>query len=80
MTAREREDGFWSFAIWLETPAVDWDQADRLDHAFKAKILQFEGLEWTMLAVVQEAHRYVMHVAELAGAEQPDALDLWGNV
>lgn len=80
LTAREREDGWWRLAAWLDDQSPDAPHLGRYEEAWKARPLQFDTPSWTMLAIAQEMVRYLRDVAELVGQEQPDELDLWGDV
>lgn len=79
-TARERADGQWRLAVWLDDPRLDTHPEVTTSHAWKVVPLSFEHPTWVMLALVSEARRYLEHISEVEGKQDPDQLDLWGSV
>lgn len=80
-TAREREDGQWRLAAWMNAPYDSDGEAIPLQHAWKVTPLKFESDDWQLLALLQESVRYVKERNdERLDPEDPDQLDLWADV
>lgn len=80
-TAREREDGLWRLAAWIT--ARDDGEGDLIpvQHAWKVSPLAFVSDHWQLLALLQEAVRYVKdRTDETDESPDTDQLDLWGDV
>jgi len=79
-TARERTDGQWRLAVWIDDPRLDESPDAITSHAWKVTPLSFEHPTWVMLALTGEARRYLLAISENEAQQQPDELDLWGSV
>lgn len=80
-TAREREDGQWRLAAWITARDDDDGDLVPVQHAWKVTPLNFQGEAWQLLALLQEGVRYVAaRNEETQDPEDPDQLDLWGDV
>lgn len=80
-SAREREDGQWRLAAWVRAEYDTDGPLIPVQHAWKVVPLAFESNDWQMLALLQEAVRYVRaHNDEVGPPEDSDQLDLWGSV
>jgi len=80
-SARERQDGQWRLAAWVRAEYDSEGPLIPVQHAWKVVPLAFESNDWQMLALLQEAVRYVkQHVEEAVAPEDSDQLDLWGTI
>lgn len=80
-TAREREDGQWRLSAWVNAAYDSDEDVIPVQHAWKVKPLSFESQDWQLLALLQEAVKYVSaRNDESVDPEDPDQLDLWGDV
>lgn len=80
-TAREREDGQWRLAAWITARDDSDDDLIPVQHAWKVVPLQFDSHDWQLLALLQESVRYVSaRNDETTDPEDPQQLDLWGDV
>jgi hypothetical protein len=80
-SAREREDGLWRLAAWVRAPYDADGVTNPVQHAWKVHPLAFESDDWVLLALLQEGVRYVRQRNDEADlVEDPDQLDLWGEV
>ena len=79
-TARERTDGQWRLAAWVDDPRLDTHPEVTTSHAWKVVPLSFEHPTWVMLALISEARRYLQSVSENETEPGQDQLDLWGSV
>lgn len=80
-TAREREDGQWRLSAWVNAAYDSDEDMVPVQHAWKVKPLSFESQDWQLLALLQEAVKYVSaRNEESVDPEDPDQLDLWGDV
>lgn len=80
-TAREREDGQWRLCAWVTARDEDDGPLIPVQHAWKVVPLSFREPGWVLLALIQEALRYVAaRNDEHLEAEDPEQLDLWADV
>lgn len=79
-TARERADGQWRLACWLDDPRLDTHPEVSTTHAWKCVPLSFDEPTWIMLALIGEAGRYLKSIAENSDHTPEEHLDLWGTI
>lgn len=80
-TARERADGQWRLAAWMNAPYEATGEPIPVQHAWKVTPLNFASNHWQLLALLNEAVRYVQaRNDEAVDPEDPEQLDLWSDV
>lgn len=81
LTARERADGQWRLAAWVNAAYDATGDPIPVQHAWKVTPLNFASDDWQLLAMLQEGVRYVKdRNDETVEPEDPDQLDLWSDV